>query len=189
MERDVINCSSDIISCLNFIHWILIFCLQRFWFFVLFFIVSRIIKFKNVSAFRRSCRRSWTSAQNKWCQKNVHGFRTRSKFWRKSSLFFLHILFLISSSCCYCCFYRVSFFKVRSFSQLRNEFSDVDTFYLGTGTLNSPFKRSRSRGAVVVDPTGAVRAERQVRARSKSRSRILYAPENEIIKATPTGNT
>ncbi|KAL6958258.1 hypothetical protein U1Q18_045612 [Sarracenia purpurea var. burkii] len=65
--------------------------------------------------------------------------------------------------------YTVSGQEVRSFSQLRNEFSDVDTFYLGT-----------------VDPTGAVRAERQVRARSKSRSRILYAPENEIIKATPT---
>ncbi|XP_065211551.1 echinoderm microtubule-associated protein-like CG42247 isoform X2 [Planococcus citri] len=85
--------------------------------------------------------------------------------------------------------YTVSGQEVRSFSQLRNEFSDVDTFYLGTGTLNSPFKRSRSRGAVVVDPTGAVRAERQVRARSKSRSRILYAPENEIIKATPTDYT
>lgn len=81
----------------------------------------------------------------------------------------------------------VFFFQVRSFSQLRNEFSDVDTFYLGVGPLNSPFKRSRSRGAVVVDQTGAVRSERQRRARSKSRPRSLYAAETDIVKPNPTG--
>ncbi|KAK7574062.1 hypothetical protein V9T40_011253 [Parthenolecanium corni] len=84
--------------------------------------------------------------------------------------------------------YTVSGQEVRSFSQLRNEFSDVDTFYLGVGPLNSPFKRSRSRGAVVVDQTGAVRSERQRRARSKSRPRSLYAAETDIVKPSPSSD-
>ncbi|CAB0007968.1 unnamed protein product, partial [Nesidiocoris tenuis] len=74
-------------------------------------------------------------------------------------------------------------FQVRSFSQLRNEFSDVDTFYLGTGGgIMSPLRRSRSRGAiagpVVVD--GVVPTRR--RARSKSRPRALYQ-EAEVVPA------
>lgn len=45
--------------------------------------------------------------------------------------------------------------EVRSFSQLRNEFAECDTFYLGTSTgavapipvgTGSPVRRSRSRG-------------------------------------------
>ncbi|PSN34146.1 Echinoderm microtubule-associated-like protein [Blattella germanica] len=47
--------------------------------------------------------------------------------------------------------YTVAGQEVRSFSQLRNEFADVDTFYLATslgmGTLSSPVRRSRSRAA------------------------------------------
>nr|XP_014289847.1 echinoderm microtubule-associated protein-like CG42247 isoform X2 [Halyomorpha halys] len=77
--------------------------------------------------------------------------------------------------------FTVSGQEVRSFSQLRNEFSDVDTFYLGTtGVLMSPDRRrSRSRGPVLVEPvtTPAVRR----RARSKSRPRALYI-EPEVIR-------
>jgi len=75
---------------------------------------------------------------------------------------------------------------VRSFSQLRNEFADVDTFYLGTGSalvmasgvIASPVRRSRSRGpSTVVEEVG-----RQRRARSKSRPRALYAPDSEVVR-------
>lgn len=83
--------------------------------------------------------------------------------------------------------------EVRSFSQLRNEFAEVETFYLGIGTsmvapmalpAGSPVRRSRSRGSLaaplIQEETGKS-AVRQ-RARSKSRPRILYAPENEIVR-------
>lgn len=93
--------------------------------------------------------------------------------------------------------------EVRSFSQLRNEFADVETFYLDSSAtaiapIGSPIRRSRSRNNVstaanvaataatsaatvlhdepVVKPSVAIRQ----RARSKSRPRVLYAPENEI---------
>ena len=85
--------------------------------------------------------------------------------------------------------------EVRSFSQLRNEFADVDTFYLSNGpgapigslgpgmiTPLSPGRRSRSRlgGSV---PDDLSKTARQ-RARSKSRPRALYAGENELIRAS-----
>lgn len=96
--------------------------------------------------------------------------------------------------------------EVRSFSQLRNEFAEVDTFYLsntmaapviplGPGLVASPIRRSRSRASLTggVDPivdTKPSLAVRQQRARSKSRPRILYAPETEVVRSTmgPTGN-
>ncbi|CAH0386777.1 unnamed protein product [Bemisia tabaci] len=93
--------------------------------------------------------------------------------------------------------YTVSGQEVRSFSQLRNEFSDVDTFYLGGdrgggggggGGLRSPvMRRSRSRGAlaaapVLVEPSGGP-STRQRRARSKSRPRVLYDPEPTVVRA------
>ncbi|CAO1399612.1 unnamed protein product [Diamesa hyperborea] len=99
--------------------------------------------------------------------------------------------------------------EVRSFSQLRNEFAEVDTFYLsnnntipviplGPGLVASPVRRSRSRaslgggaaaatGPEPVEPKSTL-ASRQ-RARSKSRPRILYAPENELVRSTATVNT
>ena len=102
--------------------------------------------------------------------------------------------------------------EVRSFSQLRNEFAEVDTFYLsnnntipviplGPGLVASPVRRSRSRaslggGAVAAaaaagsepaEPKSTL-ASRQ-RARSKSRPRILYAPENELVRSTASVNT
>lgn len=80
--------------------------------------------------------------------------------------------------------YTVSGQEVRSFSQLRNEFADADTFYLGVGPVGgavmmSPMRRSRSRQpqtAIVED------ISKQRRARSKSRPRALYAPESEIVR-------
>ncbi|XP_012522532.1 echinoderm microtubule-associated protein-like CG42247 isoform X1 [Monomorium pharaonis] len=81
--------------------------------------------------------------------------------------------------------FTVSGQEVRSFSQLRNEFADVDTFYLGTGSAlvmagvtASPVRRSRSRGpSTVVEEVG-----RQRRARSKSRPRALYAPDSDVVR-------
>lgn len=89
--------------------------------------------------------------------------------------------------------------EVRSFSQLRNEFAEADTFYLSNNpgiplglAPVSPIRRSRSR----VGPAAPLMAARPVeedaitktttrqRARSKSRPRILYAPENELVRAT-----
>lgn len=83
--------------------------------------------------------------------------------------------------------------EVRSFSQLRNEFADIETFYLDStataiAAIGSPIRRSRSRNNVSAVATAAAAATiihddkpaiRQ-RARSKSRPRVLYAPENEI---------
>lgn len=97
--------------------------------------------------------------------------------------------------------------EVRSFSQLRNEFAEVDTFYLsntsavpviplGPGLVASPIRRSRSRASLTgVDPnvdakpSTMVARQQQQRARSKSRPRILYAAENEVVRSTmaPTG--
>lgn len=92
--------------------------------------------------------------------------------------------------------------EVRSFSQLRNEFAEVDTFYLsntaavpviplGPGLVVSPIRRSRSRASLTgvadsnAEPKPTTMAIRQQqRARSKSRPRILYAPENEVVRST-----
>ncbi|XP_050304564.1 echinoderm microtubule-associated protein-like CG42247 isoform X2 [Anthonomus grandis grandis] len=82
--------------------------------------------------------------------------------------------------------YTVSGQEVRSFSQLRNEFADVDTFYLGSvgpvanpGVMLSPVRRGRSR---VVQTAVVEDLSKQRRARSKSRPRALYAPESEIVR-------
>ncbi|XP_046965467.1 echinoderm microtubule-associated protein-like CG42247 [Vanessa cardui] len=90
--------------------------------------------------------------------------------------------------------YTITGQEVRSFSQLRNEFADVETFYLGTAMvpsalspgisaplpIESPIRRSRSRGNVAALPVSEDTRGR--RARSKSRPRVLYAPEGEIIR-------
>lgn len=82
--------------------------------------------------------------------------------------------------------------EVRSFSQLRNEFSDMETFYLaqsvqgiGGTAPSSPERRSRSRAGVQapIDIEVPKQSARQ-RARSKSRPRVLYAPESEIVRST-----
>ncbi|KAJ8722911.1 hypothetical protein PYW07_004091 [Mythimna separata] len=90
--------------------------------------------------------------------------------------------------------YTITGQEVRSFSQLRNEFADVETFYLGSlmvvpalspGVsaplpIESPIRRSRSRGNVAAPPMAEDMRGR--RARSKSRPRVLYAPEGEIVR-------
>ncbi|KAI8435275.1 hypothetical protein MSG28_003614 [Choristoneura fumiferana] len=92
--------------------------------------------------------------------------------------------------------YTITGQEVRSFSQLRNEFSDVETFYLGSVMVapalspgvsaplpvESPMRRSRSRGNVAVAPASEEVSVRGRRARSKSRPRVLYAPEGEIVR-------
>lgn len=91
--------------------------------------------------------------------------------------------------------------EVRSFSQLRNEFADIETFYLDSSAtaiapIGSPIRRSRSRNnvstaanvvataatsaATVLHDEPVVKPSVRQRARSKSRPRVLYAPENEI---------
>lgn len=83
--------------------------------------------------------------------------------------------------------------EVRSFSQLRNEFADIETFYLDSSAtaiapIGSPIRRSRSRNnmAAVAPPAATVlhddpsKPSVRQRARSKSRPRVLYAPEHEI---------
>ncbi|KAG7306905.1 hypothetical protein JYU34_007012 [Plutella xylostella] len=91
--------------------------------------------------------------------------------------------------------YTITGQEVRSFSQLRNEFADVETFYLGTVMVapalspgvsaplpvESPMRRSRSRANVAAPPV-VTEDLRGRRARSKSRPRVLYAPEGEIVR-------
>lgn len=84
--------------------------------------------------------------------------------------------------------------EVRSFSQLRNEFAEVDTFHLcnssaapsfpslGPGLVASPIRRSRSRASLSgMEPANEKMVVKQNRSRSKSRPRILYAGENEPV--------
>lgn len=85
--------------------------------------------------------------------------------------------------------------EVRSFSQLRNEFAEIDTFYLDAGSvavapIGSPIRRSRSRNSVATLPSSTVVAREdptktpiRQRARSKSRPRVLYAPDSEIARS------
>ncbi|XP_066155707.1 echinoderm microtubule-associated protein-like CG42247 isoform X1 [Euwallacea fornicatus] len=80
--------------------------------------------------------------------------------------------------------------EVRSFSQLRHEFADMDTFYLGNSPMGgganpavlvSPIRRGRTRvtqSAIVED------ISKHRRSRSKSRPRTIYAPESEIVRAS-----
>lgn len=66
----------------------------------------------------------------------------------------------------------------------------MDTFYITSESrvLSPPFRRSRSRGALAVEPiinTVPTKAEKQRRARSKSRPRALYAADTDIVKVPP----
>lgn len=89
--------------------------------------------------------------------------------------------------------YTASGQEVRSFSQLRNEFAEIETFYLGTGAAviapvpsgpSSPVRRSRSRAGVPIVQEDISKTTARQRARSKSRPRVLYAPESEIVRPT-----
>ncbi|EEB10507.1 WD-repeat protein, putative [Pediculus humanus corporis] len=88
--------------------------------------------------------------------------------------------------------YTVSGQEVRSFSQLRNEFADVDTFYLGSGHYRqyergfSP-RRSRSRAALS-DELREPHSRSVSRSRSKSQPRAIYDSETirgNVMKEDP----
>lgn len=89
--------------------------------------------------------------------------------------------------------YAIGGQEIRSFSQLRNEYADVDTFYLSTTPVaeEATMRRSRSRAGLVAAAAAPVedvsRATAKQRARSKSRPRILYAPENELVRTGAGG--
>lgn len=82
--------------------------------------------------------------------------------------------------------------EVYSFSQLRNEYADVETFYLDSGPraispismvpAPSPLRRSRSSNGImnaVIHNDVPVRQ----RARSKSRPRTLYAADSDANRS------
>ena len=69
---------------------------------------------------------------------------------------------------------------------MRNEFADVDTFYLG-GVMGSPVRRSRSRGAIAVSEPLVNGGSLRRRARSKSRPRNLYVEPDLPLRGPPNG--
>lgn len=83
--------------------------------------------------------------------------------------------------------------EVYSFSQLRNEYADVETFYLDSSTraispmpivpAASPLRRSRSSNGIQLNAVVQNDAPVRQRARSKSRPRILYAGDSEANRS------
>lgn len=84
--------------------------------------------------------------------------------------------------------YTVDGEEVYSFSQLRNEYADVETFYLDSGPraispvpivpVASPLRRSRSSNGITMNAVIQNDVPVRQRARSKSRPRTLYAGDN-----------
>lgn len=82
--------------------------------------------------------------------------------------------------------------EVYSFSQLRNEYADVETFYLDSGAraispismvpAPSPLRRSRSSNGIMNTVIHNDVPVRQ-RARSKSRPRTLYAADSDANRS------
>lgn len=87
--------------------------------------------------------------------------------------------------------------EVYSFSQLRNEYADVETFYLDSGPraispvavvqATSPLRRSRSSNGIVMNAVIQNEAPVRQRARSKSRPRTLYAADSIDAKGSNGG--
>lgn len=89
--------------------------------------------------------------------------------------------------------------EVYSFSQLRNEYADVETFYLDTGVrpispvsvvAGSPvLRRSRSSNGIMapVVQNDASQIHMRQRARSKSRPRTLYAADSDAARSNGIG--
>lgn len=84
--------------------------------------------------------------------------------------------------------YTIDGDEVYSFSQLRNEYADVETFYLDSGPraispvsvmpAASPLRRSRSSNGITMNAVIQNDVPVRQRARSKSRPRTLYAADN-----------
>lgn len=88
--------------------------------------------------------------------------------------------------------YTVDGDEVYSFSQLRNEYADVETFYLDSGPRTitraispvsivpapSPLRRSRSSNGITMNAVIQNDVPVRQRARSKSRPRTLYAADS-----------
>lgn len=89
--------------------------------------------------------------------------------------------------------------EVYSFSQLRNEYADVETFYLDTGArpispvsviAGSPvLRRSRSSNGIMapVVQNDVSQIHMRQRARSKSRPRTLYAADSDAGRSNGIG--
>lgn len=90
--------------------------------------------------------------------------------------------------------------EVYSFSQLRNEYADVETFFLDTGArpispvsvigVSSPvLRRSRSSNGIMapVVQNDVSQVHMRQRARSKSRPRILYAADSDASRSNGVG--
>lgn len=86
--------------------------------------------------------------------------------------------------------YTASGEEVYSFSQLRNEYADTETFFLDVGSRAIspisrvspvPIRRSRSSNGIAPPavPDDASKVQRR-RARSKSRPRVLYAGDSDF---------
>lgn len=83
--------------------------------------------------------------------------------------------------------------EVYSFSQLRNEYADVETFYLDSGAraispvsiipAASPLRRSRSSNGIAMNVVVQTDVPIRQRARSKSRPRILYAGDSDANRS------
>lgn len=83
--------------------------------------------------------------------------------------------------------------EIYSFSQLRNEYADVETFYLDSSPraispvsmipAASPLRRSRSSNGITLNTVIQNEQPVRQRARSKSRPRTLYAADNDANRA------
>lgn len=83
--------------------------------------------------------------------------------------------------------------EVYSFSQLRNEYADIETFYLDSGAraispvsiipAASPLRRSRSSNGIAMNAVVPTDVPIRQRARSKSRPRILYAGDSDANRS------
>lgn len=83
--------------------------------------------------------------------------------------------------------------EIYSFSQLRNEYADVETFYLDSSAraispvsvipAASPLRRSRSSNGITLNTVIQNDQPVRQRARSKSRPRTLYAADNDANRS------
>lgn len=95
--------------------------------------------------------------------------------------------------------YTASGEEVYSFSQLRNEYADVETFFLDAGSRSispvsrgspAPIRRSRSSNGIMASASQndtPSKVQRR-RARSKSRPRVLYAGDSDFTQTAESSS-